>query len=108
MHDQRENTIQLVNLLHEISARRFSHLVIMVDFNFKEIDWDNLEKSESKNHISSLYLEGVKDTLFLQHCKEPTRCRHNQEPSLLDLIFTNEENMIEKITIFKGGGGGGK
>ena len=41
-YGQRENTIQLVNLLLEISARRFSHSVIMGDFNFKEIDWDKL------------------------------------------------------------------
>ena len=61
MNYQRKNTIHLVNLLREISARRFSHLVIMGDFNFKEIDWDNLETNESENHISSLFLEGVKE-----------------------------------------------
>ena len=35
------------------------------------------------------------DPLVFQHCKEPTKYRENQEPSLLDLNFTNEENMIE-------------
>ena len=69
----------------------------MGDFNFKEIDWNKLETTESENHISSLFLEGIKDTFFFQHCKVPTRYRQNQEPSLLDLIFTNEENMIEKV-----------
>ena len=94
---QRENITNLVNLLRKISSKRFSHLVIMGDFNFKEIDWNKLETTKSENHISSLFLKGIKDTFFFQHCKEPTRYRQKQEPSLLDLIFTNEENMIEKV-----------
>ena len=63
-HGHREKTTHLVNLLCEISARRFSYLVIMGDFNFKEIDWDKLETTESENHISSLFLEGIKDPFF--------------------------------------------
>ena len=51
----------------------------------------------SENHISCLFLEGIKEKFFFQHCKEPTRYRLNQEPSFLDLNFTNEENMIEKV-----------
>ena len=96
-HGQHENTIQLANLLPEISARRFFHLVVMDDFYFKEVDWGNLETTKSENHISSFFLERVQDIFFFQHCKELTRYRQNQEPLLLDLIFTNEENMIEKV-----------
>ena len=71
-------------------------MLVMGDFNFKEIDWENLESTENENRISSLFLEGIKDTYFFQHCKESTRYRENQVPSLLDLIFTNEENMVYK------------
>ena len=28
---------------------------------------------------------------------QPTRVRHGQEPSVLDLVLTNEEGMIENI-----------
>ena len=52
-HGQRDSTIQLVNLLCEISAKRFSHLVIMGDLNFKEIDSDKLKTTEIEKHISS-------------------------------------------------------
>ena len=32
-----------------------------------------------------------------QHIFQPTRYRVNQEPSLLDLVFTNEEGMLQDI-----------
>ena len=96
-NSQRENSLHLIDLLRQISNKRFSHVLIMGDFNFREINWENLESPENENHISSIFLEGVKDTFFFQHCKEPTRYRENQIPSILDLVFTNEENMIEKI-----------
>ena len=69
----------------------------MGDFNFKEIYREKHVTSENENHISSLFLEGIKDTPFFQFCKELTIYRQNHEPSLLDLIFKNEEDIIEKV-----------
>ena len=41
--------------------------------------------------------------LFLyQHVKNYTRYRVGFEPSLLDLVFTNEENMIESVNHMPG------
>ena len=38
------------------------------------------------------------DDLFLfQHVTEPTRLRQEETPSLLDLIFTNEQDMINNL-----------
>ena len=36
---------------------------------------------------------------MFQHVTEPTRKRGKTEPHTLDLLFTNEENMIEGLTI---------
>ena len=33
---------------------------------------------------------------------EPTRLREGQSPSILDLVFTNEENMVDKINYLPG------
>ena len=41
-------------------------------------------------------------TLLFQHVKEPTRFRHGQNPSLIDLTFTNEEGMVDEITYLPG------
>ena len=41
------------------------------------------------------FIEAIRDTYMHQHVLEPTRGRDN--PTLLDLIFTNEEGIIERI-----------
>ena len=63
----------------------------------KEINWSSCESSENQEHISSVSLEGIKDFFLFQDVGEPTRFREGQTPSILDLILTNEENMVEKI-----------
>jgi hypothetical protein len=39
----------------------------------------------------------VRDTYLSQHVTKETRFRGDNQPSLLDLIFTNEEGMIDTI-----------
>ena len=63
----------------------------------KETNWSLCESSENQEHISSVFLEGIKDCFLFQHVREPTRFREGQTPNILDLILTNEENMVEKI-----------
>ena len=42
-------------------------------------------------------MEAVRESFLTQHVTEPTRYRGNNTPNTLDLIFTNEEDMIEKL-----------
>ena len=72
----------------------YSNLLIMGDFNNREINWVANSTDMEENHISSLFLECVWDSCLFQHVKEPTRIRENIEPSILDLVLTYEENMI--------------
>ena len=84
-------------MLKSVIDQRFSHILIVGDFNMKEINWSLCESSENQEHISSVFLEGIKDCFLFQHVREPTRFREGQTPNILDLILTNEENMVEKI-----------
>ena len=72
----------------------------MGDFNIKEIDWKINFSSTNMNetHFASQFLECVRDSFLYQHVRECTRYRAGDEPSVLDLLFTNEENMINSIT----------
>lgn len=50
----------------------------------------------SQQKVNMFYqaiLEGIKDTFFFQQIKEPTRYREGDIPSLLDLVFNNENMM---------------
>ena len=50
-----------------------------------------------EDHIATRFLECVRDCYLFQHVKEYTRIRSNSVPTVLDLIFTKEENMISDI-----------
>ena len=79
-----------------------THILIMGDFNFREIDWNNKETSVGEDHLATIFLESVRDTYLYQHVKEPTRYRSDNIPSLLDLIFTNEEHMVSDLNYLPG------
>ena len=76
---------------------KYGYRVYMGDFNFKEIDWERNSTNVGSNHLTTKFLEMVRDTYLSQHVTKETRCRGDNQPSRLDLIFTNEEGMIDTI-----------
>ena len=60
--------------------------------------------SVNETHISSQFLEYVRDTYFFQHILDPTRYREGNVSSVLDLILTSEEEMISNIKFLPGVG----
>ncbi|XP_052792152.1 uncharacterized protein LOC128226308 [Mya arenaria] len=92
-----ENNRILECLLRRVSDMNIRNLIIMGDFNYPYIDWDNHTTSDNDNSDSDQFIECLRDCFFHQHVKEPTIYRGNQRPSLLDLIFTNEENVIKDL-----------
>ena len=67
----------------------------MGDFNFKEINWDSNTTNSITENIAYSFLDMCND--LYQHVNQPTRFRGNDEPSILDLVFTDEEGMIDNI-----------
>ena len=93
---------QMCNLLCEISDTQPSHLVIMGDFNFPEIDWEDGSIETSSAHHAHMFLESIRDCFLYQHVRSPTRYRHGTNPNVLDLILTHEESMIKNLTYCAG------
>ncbi|MEW8547283.1 MAG: reverse transcriptase domain-containing protein, partial [Candidatus Thiodiazotropha sp.] len=93
----RQNLTSMIDLLKHIVDQKPSHLLIMGDFNFKEIDWAQGETTVGEEHIATLFLEAIRDTYLFQHVREATRYRSDNIPSVLDLILTNEEDMVCQI-----------
>jgi hypothetical protein len=91
-----ENLDELNKLLTTVSKeKKFSHIMVMGDFNFPKIDWKNWSTKGDKN--SENFVESIRDSYLLQHVMENIRMRENCEPNTLDLILTNDENMIEEL-----------
>ena len=97
-HSTVDNDFKLYDMFRNICAKKPSHILILGDFNFKEIDWENYSCNTNETHPAYNCLESIRDCYLFQHIKTPTRFRGKQEPSVLDLVFTNEENMIDNIS----------
>ena len=71
----------------------------MGDFNYPQLDWE-LETSQQKNlkHDSHVFMKTLLHTFWKQHVKHPTRARLRNENGLLDLVITNEEEMMEELS----------
>ena len=98
------STMQVCELLSKAVERKNTYLLICGDFNDREIDWEN-ESSDEKNEHITTFINTVQDCFLHQHVTENTRFRLGEEPSLLDLIFTNEEGLICNLEYQSGLGG---
>ena len=74
-----------------------SHKLVVGDFNYKHINWNTWSTSRNDSSNEQLFIDTIQDIYWYQHISEPTRYREGEDPSLLDLVFTNEEAMIQHI-----------
>jgi hypothetical protein len=92
-HSTTANSELLNETIRRVGDLKFSHVLIVGDFNYPGIDWEN--------HNSGLhpepFLTSCDDAFLHQHILEPTRGRLGQNSNLLDLVFSNEENMVTNI-----------
>ena len=89
-----ENDISLISSVKQALSKRYSHVLIVGDFNVPSL---------FSNPIPcDLFSHELQDILFTHplynHTTNPTRYRFPSNPSLLDLLLTNEELMIEEAT----------
>ena len=94
------NNEKLCQLIGKINEANASHILMMADFNYPHIDWvDDSKICEKASRTENQFLESIRDAFLTQHIMEPTRYRVNQVPHLLDLIFTNEDEMVNNYNV---------
>ena len=91
-----DNNQKLVSMMRQAEAMKPDYLLICEDFNLPMIDWSLHQSRDSENSFSNCFLSMVDDVNLFQHVRDSTRFRGSQN-SCLDLIFTNEENMVNEI-----------
>ena len=62
-----DNNMKSNALLKNAVQFEQSHILICGDFNYKEINWKNLDTSVSIEHDASIFLENIRDTYLTQH-----------------------------------------
>ena len=79
------------------NQRKYSHICLVGDFNYGSIDWEHWTTNKGEVSIEANFLEALRDCFLFQNVTEPTRCRGTDDPSLLDLILTNEEDQVSEV-----------
>ena len=92
-----ENNEELNRLMLNISKQSYSHRCLVGDFNFKDICWRTWSTYHDEESKEQRFIETVRDCYYYQHNLENSRRRGNDEPSLIDLIFTDESMQISDV-----------
>ena len=96
-----ENNELLLELIKLIADSKASHKLIMGDFNFPKLDWVG-NRGDSGGPQARNFKVACDDAFLIQHMQQPTRIRKGQEPSLVDLVFTNRDDMMCDISLLPG------
>ena len=92
-----QNNHTLLEIMKKASRSNHTHLMICGDFNLPLIEWNNLCSIDLENSFTTAFVEAMEEWNLYQHAENSTRFRNSQH-SCLDLIFTNEKDMIETVS----------
>ena len=74
-----------------------SYKCIVGDFNMPRINW-RTPNSCLEGGPEEKLVDAINEGFLYQHVTEPTRTRGSDEPHVLDLVLTNEEDMLSNLT----------
>ena len=69
----------------------------MGDFNYRQIGWEHGIVEGPEDSDASRFFQATQDAFLYQHVLFPTRYREGCVSSTLDLVFTDEEHMVEDL-----------
>ena len=93
-----ENNQKIWNTIKKITEKYKENVLIVGDFNCKEIDWKTSTTNIANvNNVNNLLLDTIRECYLHQSIEENTRARGGDTPSLIDLIFTYDTRYIENI-----------
>ena len=72
--------------------------VLVGDFNLPKIDWVHDTCVENESNINFKFLKLIHEHFLTQFVSEPTHCRADQTPTLIDLLISNDENFVFDVS----------
>ena len=72
-------------------------VIITGDFNFPEINWEKEVCDKNESHRASKFLSCVHKNYLNQVVRSPTHYRGTQNPTLIDLILSNDDDPIQNL-----------
>ncbi|GAA53443.1 hypothetical protein CLF_110241 [Clonorchis sinensis] len=91
----------LMRTLEQLSSSyHFTHLLMAGDFNAPKAPWMELQNVRSSGLFAAALTEVFQQSAWTQHVVAPTRYRAGPQPSLPDLVITNERRFVDQVIIF--------
>ena len=90
-----KNNDRINRLLKFLSKTPYAHKCRVGDFNYRDINWVSWTTFHSEDSKEHKFIETIRDCYLHQHNEENSRRRGKDQPSLIDLIFTDESMQIE-------------
>lgn len=89
--DTSNNSMLFEVINHVCRCNDTDFLLLLGDFNIGGINWENCfaEKGSGDGSLQNRLLNCMRKNTLIQHITSPTRFRGTQNPSILDLVFTN-------------------
>jgi len=85
------------DILNEVVSKHSSHLLMMGDFIYPEIQWNTQTLGPGAREAARRFLSCCQRCFLSQHVLSPTHYRGLQTANTLDLVMTNEVNMIDDM-----------
>ena len=98
-----ENSNNLNSLISDFSKLK-GHLLILGDFNYPTINWVTLGTPFNKENCTTKFHTNTQNCYLHQHVINRTHVRLNQTPTLIDLIFTSDDQAINKLSFLSPSG----
>ena len=94
-----ENDILIHNLNYLASKLNPTKdkLLLLGDFNLPNINWTEESCSNDNEHINSKFLKFVHENYLTQFINKPTHHRAEQTPTLIDLILSNDKDLVSEV-----------
>ena len=95
-----ESTRLLIDFIEKVCDRQPTHLSLVGDFNYSDINLETFTVSDSSPapQHSEEFLKMLSTCTLYQHVSDSTRFKPGIEPSLLDFLIINEEGMISDLS----------
>ncbi|MEW8545748.1 MAG: hypothetical protein AB2693_19680 [Candidatus Thiodiazotropha sp.] len=92
------NTGRLNILIQKAVELNCDYTLILGDFNFATIDWENWSTPHSVNHPEFKFIECLRDNFLSQMVDSPTRHRDGQASNILDLILVDKPEIVNEVS----------
>ncbi|KAH9590121.1 hypothetical protein MS3_00002933 [Schistosoma haematobium] len=77
----------------------FTHILILGNFNLLRVNFAEHTYIECENSTEARFFNLIEDLRLCENVKSAIRWRNSQTPSRLDCVFTNEEFLVENLSI---------